>query len=330
VSKLLINEHPLQVLPSLAVKIGLNEAIILQQIHYWANQGRKEINEHSWVFNTVAEWKHQFPFWSEQTIRRTIASLKERGLLISECLNPNRFDRTPYYRIDYDALSLVEHANLEPTNNHYQSETVEHAKLECSEGSKLKCSEHAKLVSTLDSTETTGDYAETNGAAAPAPEKSGPAQGDLLAAEAAPAAKPTKATKTKTVKPAAFDPMTYLLDRGVQPKYADAWLQVRKAKRCVNTEVAFEAIEREGAKAGLSFPDTVKYCAEQTWVGFNPQWYANREQQAAAPAQRGGFMTTQERNRAISEANMRAFLEDDAPPPDLFAGNVPFTIEMEA
>ena len=34
-SKLLINEHPLQVLPSLATKIGLNEAIVLQQIHYW-------------------------------------------------------------------------------------------------------------------------------------------------------------------------------------------------------------------------------------------------------------------------------------------------------
>ncbi|NYH24675.1 hypothetical protein [Paraburkholderia bryophila] len=47
--------------------------------------------------------------------------------------------------------------------------------------------------------------------------------------------------------------------------------------------------------------------------------------------QSGGFMTTQERNRAISDANMRAFLEDDGatpfdalPPP-----NDPFTIDME-
>ena len=36
-SKLLIDEPPLQVLPSLALKIGLNEAIILQQVHYWLN-----------------------------------------------------------------------------------------------------------------------------------------------------------------------------------------------------------------------------------------------------------------------------------------------------
>ena len=36
-SRLLINENPLQVLPTLAVKIGLNEAMILQQMHYWLN-----------------------------------------------------------------------------------------------------------------------------------------------------------------------------------------------------------------------------------------------------------------------------------------------------
>ena len=34
-SRLLIDEPPLQVLPSLAREIGLNEAIMLQQIHYW-------------------------------------------------------------------------------------------------------------------------------------------------------------------------------------------------------------------------------------------------------------------------------------------------------
>ena len=34
-SNLLINESPLQVLPTLATYIGLNEAIFLQQVHYW-------------------------------------------------------------------------------------------------------------------------------------------------------------------------------------------------------------------------------------------------------------------------------------------------------
>lgn len=34
-SKLLIDDYPIQVLPKLAKEIGLNEAIFLQQVHYW-------------------------------------------------------------------------------------------------------------------------------------------------------------------------------------------------------------------------------------------------------------------------------------------------------
>ena len=36
-SKLLISENLVMIIPTLAVKIGLNEAIVLQQIHYWGN-----------------------------------------------------------------------------------------------------------------------------------------------------------------------------------------------------------------------------------------------------------------------------------------------------
>ena len=36
-SKMIIDDRPLMVLPKLATAIGLNEAIVLQQIHYWLN-----------------------------------------------------------------------------------------------------------------------------------------------------------------------------------------------------------------------------------------------------------------------------------------------------
>lgn len=35
ISNLLLDEPPLQVMPTLATKVGLNESIVLQQIHYW-------------------------------------------------------------------------------------------------------------------------------------------------------------------------------------------------------------------------------------------------------------------------------------------------------
>ena len=107
-SRLLINEPPLQVLPSLAVKIGLNEAIVLQQVHYWLERSKTSINGHLWVYNSVSEWRTQFPFWSDDTISRALKSLRTRGVVIAEQLSPDARDRSMYYRIDYSALSAID------------------------------------------------------------------------------------------------------------------------------------------------------------------------------------------------------------------------------
>jgi hypothetical protein len=137
-SKLLINESPLQVLPGLAVAIGLNEAIVVQQIHYWLERSNVEKKGHTWVYNTVQQWHEQFPFWSADTVRRTLASLKQRGLLIGECLAENSFDKTMYYRIDYVQLAAIEDC-----------------KLPSSDDGKLQSSEAATSSHHLYRTETT-------------------------------------------------------------------------------------------------------------------------------------------------------------------------------
>ena len=54
-SKLLINESPLQVQPSLAMAIGLNEAIFLQQLHYWIGTSRFVRDGKKWVYNTYSD-----------------------------------------------------------------------------------------------------------------------------------------------------------------------------------------------------------------------------------------------------------------------------------
>jgi hypothetical protein len=54
--KLLIDSSTLIVLPTLATLIGLNEAIVLQQIHYWTNKYEND-EEKKWknasTFTTV-------------------------------------------------------------------------------------------------------------------------------------------------------------------------------------------------------------------------------------------------------------------------------------
>jgi hypothetical protein len=104
-SKLLIDDHPLQVLPDLAVVVGLNEAIVLQQLHYWIRRSTNTIDGQLWVYNTYEEWQTQFPFWSVSTIQRLFISLEKQGVIISEKHNVQRWDQRKWYRINYDALN---------------------------------------------------------------------------------------------------------------------------------------------------------------------------------------------------------------------------------
>lgn len=106
-SRLLINEPPLQVLPSLAVRIGLNKAILLQQIHYWLVHTANVRDGRKWVYNSVADWQKQLPFWSERTIRYEFAALEKEGLILTGNFNQAGFDRTKWYTIDYDALNAL-------------------------------------------------------------------------------------------------------------------------------------------------------------------------------------------------------------------------------
>jgi len=108
-SKLLLDEQPLVLLPELAALIGLNEAIILQQINYWLNKkgvGRYHDGQ-KWVRNTYDEWQENFPFWSKRTIQRILDNLREAGLIQVANLNKTAYDRTNWYTIDYDHLDKL-------------------------------------------------------------------------------------------------------------------------------------------------------------------------------------------------------------------------------
>ena len=106
-SKLLLDEKPLQVLPSLACAIGLNEAIFLQQLHYWLKDSKHIHDGRQWVFNSYEGWREQFKFWSISTIRRTIKSCIDQGLVIDGSYNKLKQDNTKWYTINYDNVELV-------------------------------------------------------------------------------------------------------------------------------------------------------------------------------------------------------------------------------
>jgi len=107
-TKLLLNESPLVIIPSLANAVGLNESIVLQQLHFWVEKSTNIYDGHKWVYNTYDDWQEQFPFWSIRTIKRIITGLENNGYLITSNYNKLKIDRTKWYRINYEKLeSLV-------------------------------------------------------------------------------------------------------------------------------------------------------------------------------------------------------------------------------
>lgn len=104
---LLLNESPLIVLPSLAAEIGLNEAMMLQQIHYWLNRSENIRDGHRWVYKSVREWQKEFPFWSTNTIDRTLKKLEKQELIIVGIYNKYKTDRTKWYTIDYSKINDI-------------------------------------------------------------------------------------------------------------------------------------------------------------------------------------------------------------------------------
>ncbi|OQP00880.1 replication protein [Geobacillus sp. 44C] len=123
-TRLLLDEEPLVILPSLAAAIGLNESIVLQQLHYWLERSTNVQEGHTWVYNTYEEWKEQFPFWSESTIRRIITKLEKQGLIITGNFNRSKIDKTKWYRINYEKLAQLqdEQSTAQPDTSTVQNE----------------------------------------------------------------------------------------------------------------------------------------------------------------------------------------------------------------
>lgn len=101
------NASPLQVLPDLAVAVGLNESLMLQQLHYWTRNGG---DGDGWIARTIDEWAACFPFWHRDTIKRVGAKLRERELV--EVAQRN--GRTNSYRLRYDKLEKIAGGQFAP------------------------------------------------------------------------------------------------------------------------------------------------------------------------------------------------------------------------
>ena len=116
-SNLLIDEQPLILLPSLAKVLGLELAVLVQQLHFLLSIPKcgRVIEGEKWIWNTYKEWqKEAFPFWSQRVIRRLFTEAEEQFLVISS--QPEGWgSRRKYYRLNKGMMEKLVKSLAEST-----------------------------------------------------------------------------------------------------------------------------------------------------------------------------------------------------------------------
>jgi hypothetical protein len=116
-SRLLIDEPPIPISRTLATVLGLEEATILQQLHFRSvsgaadRQGRWAVQEHdgyNWVSWSPAGLLEDVPLGdSLSPHRRALANLRALGVVVVQQLGKARWNRANFYRIDHPRLNCL-------------------------------------------------------------------------------------------------------------------------------------------------------------------------------------------------------------------------------
>ena len=199
-SPLLINEPPLQVLPSLAKAIGLQEAIVLQQFNYWLGASTNVHDGRRWIYNTYEDWVRQFPFWSAEAIRKIVKSLRDKGVILTRKQSESSWNKTNFYTIDYEQLDrltvpVLHAAEFTASTGKSSGSTGEIYRMEAAKSTASK-RRNLPHVYTETTQETTQEIIPEAPSAPAAPAPSDAPAVALLPAEPA-AAKPARTRKSK-------------------------------------------------------------------------------------------------------------------------------------
>ncbi|HEM5311138.1 TPA: conjugal transfer protein [Streptococcus suis] len=106
---LLFDERPIVANPVLAREIGLNEAIVLQQINFWLEvnkqNGKNFHDGRYWTYNSIRAWhESDFSYLSYETVKRTFSKLEKAGFLLTANYNKDPRDKTKWYSLDFERI----------------------------------------------------------------------------------------------------------------------------------------------------------------------------------------------------------------------------------
>ena len=101
--------------PEIATKYGVNEAVLLQFIHFWIEHNKaNEVHYndgHYWMYNSVKAFGKQFPYMSPHVIRGALKKLEDEGLILTGNYNVTGYDRTTWYTLTQIGENVINHVS---------------------------------------------------------------------------------------------------------------------------------------------------------------------------------------------------------------------------
>lgn len=95
----------------IAKEYGIESAIIIQNLSFWIEKNKangSHFHDGSyWTYNSIKAFNELFPYMSESTIRRTLKSLEENGIIKTGNYNKVGYDRTMWYAITEKGFSIL-------------------------------------------------------------------------------------------------------------------------------------------------------------------------------------------------------------------------------
>lgn len=93
-----------------AKEVGVNAAILLQSIKWWCEKNKANGKHYHeglyWTYNSAKAWQELYPYLGKGAINTALKKLEERGYIRTGNYNKSAYDRTKWYAITDDGLSL--------------------------------------------------------------------------------------------------------------------------------------------------------------------------------------------------------------------------------
>ena len=105
----------------IAEQYGILEAILLNNFYFWIK--KNEANNKNfydgfyWTYNSIKAFHELFPYASENKIRNALKHLEEEGFIITGNYNKSSYDRTMWYALSENAISILQNYKMEDVKN---------------------------------------------------------------------------------------------------------------------------------------------------------------------------------------------------------------------